>query len=261
MDLKLEGRTVLITGATRGIGRAIAEVMAAEGCELHISARRLDSLTVVAKELHDKYGVKVNVHAHEMNNPQEVEKIGQKCRDVDVLVNNAGDIPTGRLTDIDSMAWRRGWESKVFGYIDLTRIILPQMYQRRSGNVINIVGVAAEVPNPAYIAGCMGNAALNMFTHVLGGEAVEYGVRVNAVNPGPTMSDRHKSHLIERAVQRFGDPERWPDIMKDYPSGRSGTVEEVASMVAFLASDLASNISGASIRIDGGIWAAGRKKR
>ncbi len=261
MDLKLRGRSVLITGATRGIGRGIAEVMAAEGCDLHISARTMDSLEAVARELRGRHGVMVACHAHEMNIPEEVEKLGHSCRDVDVLINNAGDIPTGRLTEIDSAAWRRGWESKVFGYIDLTRIILPQMYKRRSGNVVNVIGVAAEVPNPAYIAGCMGNAALNMFTHVLGGEAVEYGVRVNAVNPGPTMSDRHKSHLIERAVQRFGDADRWPEIMKDYPSGRSGSVEEVASLVAFLASDLSSNISGASVRVDGGIWAAARKKR
>jgi NAD(P)-dependent dehydrogenase (short-subunit alcohol dehydrogenase family) len=100
----------------------------------------------------------------------------------------------------------------------------------------------------------MGNAALNMFTHVLGGEAVEYGVRVNAVNPGPTMSDRHKSHLIDRAVQRFGDADRWPEIMKDYPSGRSGSVEEVASLVAFLASDRAAYMTGQAINVTGGHW-------
>ena len=80
------------------------------------------------------------------------------------------------IYEVTPEAWRHGWDLKVFGYIDLTRIILPRMYERRSGNVVNVVGVAAEVPNPAYIAGCMGNAALNMFTHVLGGEAVEYGV-------------------------------------------------------------------------------------
>jgi short-subunit dehydrogenase len=128
--------------------------MAAEGCDLHISARTMDSLEAVATELRERHGVRVACHAHEMNIPEEVEKLGHSCRDVDVLINNAGDIPTGRLTEIDSAAWRRGWESKVFGYIDLTRIILPQMYKRRSGNVVNIVGVAAEVPSSRTFPSC-----------------------------------------------------------------------------------------------------------
>lgn len=260
MDLKLKGRSALITGASRGIGRAVAEALGAEGCNLHLSARSAPLLAEVADKIRKDHGVEVDVHPHDLMQTSEVEALGRRCQDVDILVNNAGDIPTGTLQEIDSAAWRRGWELKVYGFIDLTRIILPRMYARKSGAIVNVVGVAAEVPNPNYIAGCVGNAALNMFTYVLGGESVQHGVRVNAVNPGPTMSDRHKSHLVERAKRRFGDENRWPEMMQDYPSGRSGTVEEVASAVCYLASDLASNISGASLRIDGGIWAAGRKR-
>jgi NAD(P)-dependent dehydrogenase (short-subunit alcohol dehydrogenase family) len=260
VDLKLKGRSALVTGASRGIGRAVAEALGAEGCNLHLSARSAPLLAEVADKIRKDHGVEVSVHPHDLMQTAEVEALGRRCQDVDILVNNAGDIPTGTLQEIDSATWRRGWDLKVYGFIDLTRVILPRMYARKSGAIVNVVGVAAEVPNPNYIAGCVGNAALNMFTYVLGGESVQHGVRVNAVNPGPTMSDRHKSHLIERAKRRFGDESRWPEMMQDYPSGRSGTVEEVASAVCYLASDLASNISGASLRIDGGIWAAGRKR-
>ena len=260
MDLKLRGKTALVTGASRGIGRAVAEVLAAEGCHLHIAARDKKMLDELAADLRRKHCVEVFVHARDLMQTEQVEALGRSCQLVDILVNNAGDIPTGTLLQVDSRAWRKGWDLKVYGFIDLTRSILPHMYERRSGSIVNIVGVAAEVPNPAYIAGCVGNAALNMFTTVLGGESVQYGVRVNAVNPGPTMSDRHKSHLIERAAKKFGDPNRWPEMMQDYPSGRSGSVEEVANTVAFVASDLASNISGSSIRVDGGIWAAARRR-
>lgn len=260
MDLKLKGRAALVTGASRGIGRAVARTMAEEGCNLHLAARSAELLEEVASQLRAAHGVDITCHPCDLSRTADVERLGHACRDVDILINNAGDIPTGTLTGLDSSAWRKGWDLKVYGYIDLTRVILPRMYERRSGSVVNVIGVAGEVPNPNYIAGCVGNAALNMFTFVLGGESVRYGVRVNAVNPGPTMSDRHKSHLMERAKRRLGDDNLWPEMMKDYPSGRSGSVEEVSGMVAFLASDLASNISGASVRIDGGIWAAARKQ-
>jgi len=260
VDLQLKGRSVLITGASRGIGRAIAQVMGAEGCNLHLAARSEELLSEVAAQIRSAHGVDVKIYPKDLSRQSEVEALGQACQDVDILINNAGDIPTGTLWDVDAATWRRSWELKVFGYIDLTRIILPRMYERKRGSIVNVIGVAAEVPNPNYIAGCVGNAALNTFTYVLGGESVQHNVRVNAVNPGPTMSDRHKAHLIERARRRFGDESRWAEMMADYPSGRSGTVEEVANAVAFLASDLSSNTSGASLRIDGGIWAAARKR-
>jgi NAD(P)-dependent dehydrogenase (short-subunit alcohol dehydrogenase family) len=259
MDLKLQGRSALITGASRGIGLAIARALGAEGCNLHLTARNESLLNEAAREIRAAHGVEVCVHPKDLTQSSDIEALGRACLDVDILVNNAGDIPTGTLQQLDGAAWRRGWELKVFGYIDLTRIILPHMYARRSGVVINVNGGAGEVPNSNYIAGCVGNAALNMFSFVLGGESVQHGVRVVAVNPGATMTDRHKSHLIERAERRFGDGARWPELMADYPSGRSGTAEEVAHAVAFLASDLASNISGTALRIDGGIWAAQRK--
>ena len=253
MDLKLAGRTTLVTGASRGIGRAIARVLAEEGCHLRLAARDGAGLETFASELRARHGVDVVVHARDLSITAEVEALGAACGDVDILVNNAGDIPTGTLANLDSAAWRRGWDLKVFGFIDLTRIILPRMTERGHGVILNVIGSAAESPNPQYIAGCVGNAALNTFTDCLGAESMRHGVRVVAVNPGPIMSDRHKAHVMERAERILGDANRYMELEAVFPAGRSGHVEEVADAVAFLVSDRASHISGAALRIDAGL--------
>src|ERR1700676_1965621 len=130
MDLDLKGKTVLITGASKGIGHVIAETMAAEGCNLHIAA---------------------TVHRSDLGRSTDVQALGEACADVDILVNNAGDIPPGTLEEIDGETWRKAWDVKVYGYVDLTRIIYPRMCARKSGVIINIVGAAARMPNHRYI--------------------------------------------------------------------------------------------------------------
>lgn len=253
MDLELRGQSVLITGASRGIGRAIAETMAAEGCDLHLAARDGELLRKVCEELAAKYHVKAAPHVHDLSKTSEVEKLGAACGDVDILVNNAGAIPRGPLAEIDSATWRAAWDLKVFGFIDLTRIIFQRMSDRGRGNIVNVIGMAGERPDWKYIAGCTGNAALNSFTLALGGESVRYGVRVNCVNPGPIMSDRFKEGILRRARQTFNDETRWPELLQDLPIKRAGTPQEVADAVAFLASARATYISGAALRIDAGL--------
>lgn len=253
MDLKLRGQSVLITGASRGIGRAIAEVMAEEGCTLHLAARDGKLLRQVCDELAATHKVAAHPHAYDLSKTEDVEKLGSACRDVDVLVNNAGGIPRGSLSEIDSATWRAAWDLKVFGFIDLTRIIFQRMCDRGRGSIVNVIGMAGERPDWKYIAGCTGNAALNSFTLALGGESVRYGVRVNCVNPGPIMSDRFKEGILQRARRTFNDESRWPELLQDLPIKRAGTPKEVADAVVFLASERASYISGAALRIDAGL--------
>jgi NAD(P)-dependent dehydrogenase (short-subunit alcohol dehydrogenase family) len=255
MDLNLRGKSVLITGASRGIGHAIAEAMAAEGCNLHLAARDEARLQTLAERLRREHGVAIEVYRRDLSLVAEVESLGKACQDVDILVNNAGDIPTGTLVTIDSETWRKAWDLKVFGYVDLARIIYPRMCARRNGVIINIVGAAFKRPNPHYIAGCMANIALDMFTQCLGGESMRSGVRVVAVHPGPTTSDRHLAHVKERAQRELGDASRWQELHAKMPGGRAATVREVAETVAFLASDRSSFTSGGSVIIDGGLMA------
>ena len=253
MDLNLRGKSVLITGASRGIGAAVADELARAGCHLHLAARDRSLLAANAARIANEHGVQVDIHVVDLSLTDDVEQLGTACRDVSILINNAGDIPLGGLEDLDGAKWRKSWDLKVFGYVDLTRLIYPQMRQRREGVVVNIVGAAGKRANYNYIAGCMGNAALNMFTECLGGESLRHGVRVVSVDPGPTNSDRHLGHVKQRAVREFNDESRWPELQKKFPAGRAAHVDEVAKVVAFLASDNASYISGTSIKVDGGI--------
>jgi NAD(P)-dependent dehydrogenase (short-subunit alcohol dehydrogenase family) len=252
MDLDLKGRTVLITGASKGIGEVIAESMAAEGCNLHIAARDEAAMQALAARLRRDHGVTVSVHRSDLGRTDDVQALGEACADVDILVNNAGDIPPGTLAEIDGETWRKAWDVKVYGYVDLTRIIYPRMCARKRGVIINIVGAAARTPNHRYIAGCMANIALNMFTQCLGGESMRHNVRVVAINPGPTVPGRHLPHVMARAKRLLGDESRWPELHAKFPSGRAGKASEIAEAVIFLASDRAGFISGATIDVDGG---------
>jgi NAD(P)-dependent dehydrogenase (short-subunit alcohol dehydrogenase family) len=253
MDLNLKGRSVLITGGSRGIGEAVARAMAAEGCTLALAATDGARLQQVADDIRKTHGVPVSIYALDLSRHENLEALADAAGDCDILVNNAGAIPRGSLDEVTPEAWRRGWDLKVFGYIDLTRLILPRMTARKSGVIINIIGMAGERPEPKYIATCCGNAALIMFTQCIGGESMRDGVRVIGVNPGPIMSDRHRRGAERVAERELGSKERWPELYKRFPIGRPGRVEEVANVVAFLASDHASYISGELIRIDAGL--------
>ena len=252
MDLELKGRLALVTGASKGIGAAVAEQLAREGCDLFLAARSGDQLAALARELEHAHGVKVATRACDLSRREEVLALAAACPSPDILVNNAGAIPAGNLQDVDDARWRAAWDLKVFGYIGLTRAIMPAMYARKSGVVVCVIGQAAFGPNPNYIAGCMANAALNMFVQCLGRDAFDNGVRVVAVNPGATASDRQTYLVREAARRKFGDPDRYVDMMRDYPGGRIATCEEVAATVAFLASDKSSYTSAAGITIDAG---------
>jgi NAD(P)-dependent dehydrogenase (short-subunit alcohol dehydrogenase family) len=252
MNIDLKGKSVLITGASKGIGLVIAEFMAAEGCNLHLAARDEGLLKAAAQRLTKEHGVAVSVHRRDLSLTPEVEALGRACEDVDILVNNAGDIPPGTIEEIDGETWRKAWDLKVYGYVDLTRIIYRRMCARRSGVIVNIVGAAARAPNHRYVAGCMANIALNMFTQCLGGESMRHGVRVVAVNPGPTVPGRHLAHVKARAKRLLGDEDRWPELHAKFPAGRAGRASEIAETVAFLASDRAGFISGTAIDVDGG---------
>src|SRR5215468_9816307 len=197
MELNLRGRRALVTGASKGIGLAIAQTLAAEGCHVHLAART--------------------------------------------------------QAEIDEERWRKAWYLKLYGAINPTREIYGGMCARGRGVIINIAGLAGERPDAYYIAGSCANAALIMFSRSLGGDSIRHGVRVIAVNPGPVETEKHIADTRRLAQEKFGDEERWRDVMAGLPMRRAATTDEVSSMVAFLASDRAAYISGSAILIDGGL--------
>ena len=253
MDMRLHGRKVVITGASQGIGAGLARAFAAEGCELFLVARSADKLQSLAAELQEQHAVSAHLLPLDMTTPGSIERIMEFAGTAEVLVNNAGSIPGGNLWDVDEEAWRRGWELKVFGYINLTRAMYQSMQQRGGGVILNNIGNGGENFDYDYIAGTTGNAALMAFTRALGGRSLEHNIRVVGVNPGPVATDRITKVLKSQAQNRLGDAARFTELLANYPRGRAATVAEVADLFVFLASEHSAYTSGAIFTVDGGI--------
>jgi len=245
MDMGLAGRTALVTGASKGIGRGIARALAAEGCRLILAARDAAALEALAAELGDARAVPADLSRHE-----EVERLAAEAGAVDILVNNAGAIPPGNLLEVSDARWREAWDLKVFGYVGLSRALYPALRAAR-GVIVNVIGAAGERMNPDYIAGSTGNAALMAFTRSLAIGAARDGVRVTGINPGPVATDRNETLTRARAAKELGDAERWRELQAGMPFGRAATVEEIADAAVFLASPRSAYTTGTILTING----------
>jgi NAD(P)-dependent dehydrogenase (short-subunit alcohol dehydrogenase family) len=256
MDLNLGNKKVLITGASKGIGAAIAESFAVEGAQVLLNARDSAGLKSLAESLRSRFQVRAEAHPADLRNSNDIAKLAAECADIDILVNNAGDIQGGSLSAIDERMWRHSWELKVFGYINLSRLIYAAMKRRGSGVIVNNIGTAGERPIFDYIAGTAGNGALISFTRALGSRSLFDNIRVLGVNPGPVATER--SVMLKRleASRKWGDPERYEEIYRELPLGRPAKPHEIADLIVFLASERASYISGSIHTIDGGGTAA-----
>lgn len=252
MDLKLSGRTALITGASKGIGLGIAQSLAAEGCHLHLSSRNAADLDAARSKILAAHKVNVTCHPLDLGVSENAAKLGKACRDADILVNNAGAIPQGTLTALAEKTWRESWDLKVFGYINLSRELYAAMCERKRGVIINVIGGAGERPTAGYIAGSMANASLMAFSRAMGADSPKFGVRVLGLNPSATATDRGVTRWRNQAQKELGDPEKWPELTRGFPFGRPASVEEIADVVVFLCSDRASYMSGTVIQVDGG---------
>ncbi len=257
MDLQLRGRRALITGGSKGIGLATAMVLAEEGCDLLLVGRSGAALAEAQQALHARYNGRVEIIAADVGAPGVAEQLAADAGHLDILINNAGSIPGGDLLAVDEPTWRAAWDLKVFGYINLTRAVYRAMAARRQGTILNVIGMAGERPDGPYIAGSTGNAALMAFTRALGGESVEQGIRVLAVNPGLVATDRLVSLLRPRAAEVLGDAERWQEFLDFLPIGRAATPEEIADVVAFMVSERAAYVSGTVVTVDGGFTGRG----
>ncbi len=253
MDMQLSGKSVLITGASQGIGAGLAQAFAGERCSLMLVARSEEKLRAIRDELVSRYAVDVKFLAADLSAPESAEALAESFGDADILINNAGSIPGGDLWNVDACRWREGWELKVMGYINLTRAFYKRMRERGAGVILNNIGSGGENYDFDYIAGTTGNAALMAFTRALGGKSLQHGIRVVGVNPGPVATERIDKLLRGRAQDLFGDAERYTELLKKLPMGRAASVQEVADLFVFLASPRSAYTSGVIVTIDGGM--------
>ena len=239
MDLRLKGKSVLITGGSKGIGLACAKAFAAEGCRVHLAARDRERLARAKSEL----GADASVHAVDLREGAGLRQLARDCAHVDILVNNAGDIPGGTIETVDEAKWRHAWELKVFGFINLTREMYPHL-KKRKGVIVNVIGMAGEHGTFEYICGAAANAGLANFTKALGRGYAQHGVRVVGVHPPSTRTDRIITLMKAQAKAKWGDESRYEELM-----GNVIEPEQVGDTVCFLASARAGQLSGVVLNL------------
>src|SRR6266581_8808676 len=258
MNLELNDKVVVVTGASRGIGRAIALGMAAEGARVMAVARdktALDKLVTEARARSKKDAVAVGADLSQL---AEVERVVEEARRagggrIDVLVNNAGAIRGGGFLDMPDAQWLNDWSLKLMGYIRMARAVFPIMKAQGGGRIVNVVGAAARNPTPVYLTGGAANAALVNFTKGLADLGAESKILVTAVSPAATATERWES-LIAQQARAQGRPIE--DLRREasaaYKLGRIATSEDIADIVCFLVSARASFITGICVTVDGG---------
>ncbi len=252
MDLQLAGKIALITGGSKGIGRATALRFVEEGASVMLCARGAEALDEAAALARKLEGARVATMPADLTRLEDIRGVVARCASefgrIDILVNNAGSARPGEFQKLGDEDWHDDFELKFFGYVRMAREVMPIMAGAGSGVIVNVIGTGGLRPAAGYMIGGAANAALNHFTKALAGEGAKHRVRVVGVNPGPILTERLK-RFAERPAPGHSVEETYARMT---PIGRPGAPEEVADLIAFLASPRAAFITGANVTIDGG---------
>jgi NAD(P)-dependent dehydrogenase (short-subunit alcohol dehydrogenase family) len=256
MELGLQGKVALVTGASRGIGRATALELAREGCDIVAAARTAEQLAELADEIRRKYNRRVTTDAADLRDSENVRRLVDAAASefgrIDIVVNNAGATKRGDFFVLEDADFLDGFALKFHGYVRVTRAAWPHL-RKSNGAIVNIIGAGGRTASPDFTIGGSVNAALFNFTKATAQIGIRDGVRVNAINPGSVETDRLKGRIANVAKEQGVDEE---EARKRYLAQlgvtRFGKPEEIGQLVCFLASPLAANFQGALVDCDSG---------
>jgi NAD(P)-dependent dehydrogenase (short-subunit alcohol dehydrogenase family) len=256
MDLLLTDKVVVVTGASKGIGRACAEAFAREGARVVLvsrSAANLDAALARFPAMRHAPRTVVADLVHTEQASRMVDDIERDVGPIDILVNSAGAARRYAPQDLDATAWHAAMDAKYFSYIHPIDAVLKRMAARGRGTIVNIIGSGGKVANPVHLPGGAANAALMLATAGLAAAFAPKGIRINGINPGGTLTGRVQEGLaVEAKMTGLSEDELLKRAQAKIPLGRLGTPEEVAKVALFLASDAASYVTGAIVPMDGG---------
>jgi 3-oxoacyl-[acyl-carrier protein] reductase/bacilysin biosynthesis oxidoreductase BacG len=262
MDLKLDGKFALISGGSAGIGLACARLFVSEGVSVAIASRSAErlagartTLEAIARERAGSTPRIVTIAA-DLAQAEDVERTAREATaafgKIDILINNAGSAMGGPFLKLPDAAFLDAWTLKLLGYIRMCRAVLPPMIERRHGAIVNIVGGAARTPTPAFLTGSTGNAAIINFTRGLSKELAPHNVRINAISPGITATERAE-RLLEQEVTGDKTIEHAREArLQRVPLRRVTHPDEIARMAALIVSDEMPTMTGSEVVIDGG---------
>lgn len=257
MDLGIRGCVAVVAAASKGLGRATAEALAAEGTSLVLCARGREALEETAQAIREAHGVSVTAVVADVAEEAGVAAVLDAARrehgHVDILVTNAGGPPSGPFEQHDDLAWEQALRTNLRSVVALVRGVLPGMKARRWGRIVNVTSIAVKQPVDGLILSNAVRAAVTGFARTLANEVAPFGVTVNNVMPGYTRTQRVDELAARTAQQRgIAVADAFAAWESQIPMGRLGTPEEFGAMVAFLCSVQASYTTGASIPVDGG---------
>jgi 3-oxoacyl-[acyl-carrier protein] reductase len=257
MDLGLKGKVALVAAASRGLGRAVAEELAAEGASLVLCSRRAETIEETAAEIRQATAADILALAADVSKADEVARLVesgiQRFGRIDILVTNAGGPPAGQFESFSLEQWEAATRLLLHSAVELARHVLPGMKERRWGRILNITSIAVKQPVDNLILSNSLRAAVTGFARTLANEVATYGVTVNNIMPGYTRTER-----VEELARMMAEKEgispaefvaRWE---KEIPTRRLGEPREFAALAAFLVSARAAYITGTSIPVDGG---------
>jgi 3-oxoacyl-[acyl-carrier protein] reductase len=259
MDLGIRGKVALVLAASKGLGRACAAALAAEGACVTIGARDKQTLEKAAQEIQQETGSRVLAVPTDVTKEEDIETIVtatiKEFSDIDILVNNAGGPPSGLFQTVSDAQWQMAFEQNLLSAVRLTRLVLPSMRERKSGRIINIVSTSVKEPIDGLLLSNSIRMAVVGLAKTLSLELAPFNITVNNVCPGRFLTDRLQEgrSFQEKIAQGKSEAEILQGFAHDIPIGRIGKPEELGALVAFLASQQAGYITGTTIQIDGGL--------